>query len=61
MDQQADLAIQSGGQGGQGTGGFPADDFIGRDLFLGKPLQVPQLFGFEAVGVAGDGRNGELL
>jgi hypothetical protein len=61
VHQKADLPVDVGGHGCQRPSGFPADDLIGRDLFPGKPLQIPQLPGLEPVDVAGDRRDGELL
>ena len=61
VDEQADLAVQFGGDGGQRAGRLPADDFIGLDPLLGQPLQIAQLLRLEPVGVTGDGGDGGLL
>jgi len=38
VDEQTDLPVQFGGDLGQRPGGLPADDLVGRDLFLGETL-----------------------
>ncbi|MGE4560602.1 MAG: hypothetical protein AB7E77_10390 [Desulfobulbus sp.] len=61
MDQQADAPIEFGGDGGQGTGSFPADDLFRPPFPLGEPFEIPELFGFEPSGIAGYGCDGNTL
>ncbi len=53
MDQQAYLPIQLRGESSQGSGGLPADDLFRCAFFLGEPLQIPQLLGFQPAGITG--------
>ncbi len=54
MNEQSHLPVQFGGDGGQGTGGFPADNLLNRAFFLGQPFQCLELFGLQPAGIAGN-------
>ena len=61
VNEEADAAVECGGECGQRTGGFTAEDFLGTPLFLGQPFKIPELLGLKTADDSGDGGDGCVL